>query len=107
MSRYVNIDQIIADIYEKWGCDPAYCVGVSDADAHEAKLDADHVEFLRSKPYIDIVRCKECKYCDTFPNQSDATMPLKCLNIRYGGVCPDWFCEHGERREPDEKSKTR
>lgn len=58
MSRYVNIDQIIADIYEKWGCDPAYYVGVSGADAHQAKLDADLIEFLRSKPYIDIVRCE-------------------------------------------------
>lgn len=46
----------------------------------------------------DVVRCKDCKYCDSFPNKSDATMPLKCLNIRYGGVCPDWFCEHGERK---------
>lgn len=64
MSRYVNIDQIIADIYEKWGCDPAYYVGVSGADAHEAKLNADLIEFLRSKPSIDIVRCGECKFFD-------------------------------------------
>lgn len=62
MSRYVNIDQIIADIFDKWGCDPAYYVGVSGADAYQAKLDADLIEFLRSKPYIDIVRCEECEF---------------------------------------------
>ena len=68
MSRYVNIDQIIADIYEKWGCDPAYYVGVSGADAHEAKLDADLIEFLQSKPSMDIVCCKNCtfRYTDIF-----------------------------------------
>ena len=59
MSRYVNIDQIIADIFDKWGCNPAYYVGVSGADAHEAKLDADLIEFLRSKPYIEIVIAPE------------------------------------------------
>ena len=62
MSRYVNLDQIIADIYEKWGCDPAYYVGVSGADAYQAKLDADLIEFLQSKPSIDIRRCKDCRY---------------------------------------------
>lgn len=62
MSRYVNIDQIIADIYEKWGCDPAYYVGVSGIDAYKGKLDADLIEFLQSKPSIDIVMCGECKF---------------------------------------------
>lgn len=61
MSRYVDIDQIAADIYKKWGCDPAYYVGVSDADAHEAKLDADLIEFLRSKPYVEL------SFPDPFP----------------------------------------
>lgn len=62
MSRYVDIDQIIADIFDKWGCDPAYYVGVSGADAHEAKLDADLIEFLNQQPSIDIVRCKDCNH---------------------------------------------
>lgn len=44
-----------------------------------------------------VVTCGECKYADSFtPTCTEATFPLKCLSIRYGGVYPDWFCEHGE-----------
>ena len=47
----------------------------------------------------EIVRCKDCRYSDTFPLDSDADMPMKCLGIRYGGVYPYWYSEHAERRE--------
>lgn len=47
-----------------------------------------------------VVLCKDCKHSDTFaPDCTDATFPLKCVSIRYGGVYPNWFCEHGEKRE--------
>lgn len=47
-----------------------------------------------------VVLCKDCIHSDIFaPDCTEATFPLKCLLIRYGGVCPDWFCEHGEKRE--------
>ena len=51
----------------------------------------------------EIMRCKDCVHSDTFPEGADNDMPLKCLGIRYGGVMPDWYCEHAERRtdEPD------
>lgn len=45
----------------------------------------------------EIIRCKDCKYSDTYPPDADNDMPLKCLGIRYGGVMPDWYCEHAER----------
>ena len=47
----------------------------------------------------EIIRCKDCKYSDTFPENADYDMPLKCLGIRYGGVFPDWYCEHAERKQ--------
>lgn len=71
MSRYVDIDQIIDDIYKKWGCDPAYYVGVSGADAHEAKLDADLIEFLNSKPCIDIKWVKNTCYGEQKENKNE------------------------------------
>lgn len=46
-----------------------------------------------------LVRCKDCRYSDTFPENADNDMPLKCLGIRYGGVFPDWYCEHAERKQ--------
>ena len=46
----------------------------------------------------EIVRCKDCLHSDTFPEGADNDMPLKCLDIRYGGAMPDWYCEHAERR---------
>ena len=59
---------------------------------------------VKSAPAVDavrVIRCKNCKYSDTFADTTTATTPLKCLNIRYGGVYPDWYCEHGERRDED------
>ena len=47
----------------------------------------------------ELVRCRDCKYSDVIYDTTLDTMPLKCLNIRYGGVMPDWYCEHGERRD--------
>ena len=59
-------------------------------------------EFLKvAKRLSDIpsavVRCKDCKHSDIITSEP-TEMPLKCLGVRYGGVYPDWFCEHGERR---------
>lgn len=56
-------------------------------------------EYDSAQSKVEVVRCGECKYSDTFPEVADSSMPLKCLNIRYGGVYPDWYCEHGQRRE--------
>ncbi len=48
----------------------------------------------------EVVTCGECAYADSFsPTCTEATFPLKCLSIRYGGVYPNWFCEHGERAQ--------
>lgn len=54
---------------------------------------------IEDAPTIEVVRCGECKYSDTYSGEEDCEMPLKCLSIRYGGVYPDWFCEHGKYRE--------
>ena len=57
---------------------------------------------LEVQPAVDavpVVRCRNCKYSDVIYDTTLDTMPLKCLDIRYGGVMPDWYCEHGERRD--------
>ena len=49
---------------------------------------------------IPVIRCKDCKYSDTFSDMTaEPHSQLKCLGIRYGGVEPMWYCEHGERKE--------
>lgn len=48
----------------------------------------------------EIVYCKDCKYSDTFSDMTaEPHSQLKCLGIRYGGVEPMWYCEHGKRKE--------
>lgn len=93
MSRYVNIDQIIADIYEKWGCDPAYIANDTPTGI-EARRDAKLIELLRSKPSIDIVRCGECEhyYKDHY---------FECA-FHSASVKPEDFCGFGERRKTNE-----
>lgn len=46
----------------------------------------------------EIITCKDCVHSDTFSKAGDNDMPLKCLDIRYGGVMPGWYCEHAERK---------
>ena len=58
------------------------------------------INAIMQLPYAqtEIITCKDCVHSDTFPEGADNDMPLKCLDIRYGGVMPDWYCEHAERR---------
>lgn len=42
-----------------------------------------------------VVRCKECKHCDTGINE-DGNKFWKCLGRHYGGVNPYDFCSYGE-----------
>lgn len=53
---------------------------------------------VRLKESRELVMCKSCKYADTFSDAENTDFPLKCLGIRYGGVQPNWYCEHGERK---------
>ena len=53
--------------------------------------------FPRDDYFPEVVQCKDCKYSDTYADCTKATFPLKCLSIRYGGVYPYWYCEHGEK----------
>lgn len=89
MSRYVNIDQIIADIYEKWGCDPAYIANDTPTGI-EARRDAELIERLRCTPGIHITTCRECEF---YRRGS-------CVHIKglVGGVDLDSYCSYGERR---------
>ena len=53
-----------------------------------------------------VVYCKDCKHSDTFIQDcTESAFPLKCLSVRYGGVFPLWFCEHGERKGGADMSK--
>ena len=82
MSRYVDIDRLEPQQFEN-----------SEVELGVLAYDYDVVQ---SEPYIDIVRCKECKYA----------------RMTYGGECKycekwsleeslyldgDFFCSYGER----------
>ena len=57
-------------------------------------------EWLNNLPSAqpEIVRCKDCKYGDTFHEFDDPEMPMKCIGHHYGGTYPDDFCSFAERR---------
>ena len=53
-----------------------------------------------------VVYCKDCKHNDAFSSDcAESTFPLKCLSVRYGGVFPLCFCEHGERNSGSDMRK--
>lgn len=68
-------------------------------DAHYPSWYAEKLKQIPTADVRPVVYCKDCKHSDTFsPDCTEATFPLKCLSVRYGGVFPLWFCEHGERK---------
>ena len=61
---------------------------------------ADCIEALEILPSADVqpvVRCKDCKYCDTGIDE-DGNHFLKCLGWVYGGTKEDDYCSHGVRK---------
>lgn len=60
-------------------------------------------ELVPSADVAEVVRCKDCRFHTTDPECFDefeiTDKPMMCVGIRYGGVDPDWFCEHGERMD--------
>ena len=81
----------------KTECNP---YGKPSLDFESGKKIIKHLKQMPSTQ-LEIIRCKDCIYSDTFPKDADNDMPLKGLGIRYGGVMPDWYCEHAEKREDD------
>lgn len=55
--------------------------------------------------WVEVVRCKECKWFAEFTYDGVPTGHGSCTNPKNGlGRCPqaDWFCADGERRTDDE-----
>ncbi len=51
------------------------------------------------KPHGELIRCKDCKYCDGGIDE-DGKPFLKCLSGRsYGGTNADDYCSLAERKE--------
>lgn len=88
MSRYIDADAVITAIAEFNKYEDELEYPYASDDLEEYKDDARLL--IEDAPYIDIVRCKECKWHDTC-----------CRNIY-----EDWrdatptdieYCSHGER----------
>lgn len=55
-----------------------------------------NLEVVTDADFVNVVRCKDCKYSEPYDGSTKATLRLKCLYR--SGVLENWFCEHGERR---------
>lgn len=107
MSRYIDADEQmtrIKQVYESMGVDThgiwnkqlAEAFKGSDVDAIRMCLHA-ILGAITQAPSIDIVRCKECKWCD---DGNGANRALICTNEYIDIDChPDFYCGYGERRE--------
>ena len=80
MSRYIDADAFIDDLYE-----------------HEFSnwCDKDEVSTLvNDAPSIDIVRCAECEYSDIYDDE------MFC-RLRTDDVKADDFCSYGEKKSDE------
>lgn len=67
--------------------------------ADEAFVDSMQIiQGLPSADVVEVVRCKDCKYCDTGIDE-DGNHFLKCLGWVYGGTKEDDYCSHGVRKD--------
>lgn len=98
MSRYIEVDAVITAIAEFNKYEDELEYPYASDDLEEYKDDARLL--IEDAPSIDIVRCKECRYCHR--NYVDMTPPYQhdyCYKFsRYMNA--DDFCSYGERREP-------
>ena len=86
MSRYIDVEWLEDNAKE-------YSLGYYDYDEYAVPLSA-----LDSAPSIDIVRCKECKYCV----DEGAQRALVCDNSYIDmDIHPDDYCSYGERKESE------
>ena len=80
MSRYIDIETIKPRQYEN-----------SEVELGVLAYDYDEVDAM---PFLDIVRCKECKY---WRNTDPQKIPT--ANIMCGHMHPDDYCSYGERED--------
>ena len=80
MSRYIDVNEFYDKMYE-W------------VRMHGGIIRNEMRAILEAVSYIDIVRCKECRYKDT---ELCAMYKLVVAGVRKY----DDFCSYGERREP-------
>lgn len=62
------------------------------------KIAVEAVKKLPTADVVEVVRCKDCKYCDTGIDE-DGNHFLKCLGWVYGGTKEDDYCSHGVRKD--------
>ena len=84
MSRYIDYDAIDYKHYQLHDKSEEFLNGVIYM-----------AERIEDAPSIDIVRCKECKWCD---DGNGANRALICTNEYIDIDChPDFYCGYGER----------
>ena len=93
MSRYIDADALIESV-----CHTADLGGwIGDTLRNIKRL---AVRYINSAPSIDIVRCKECRYCKkrrgTF--KGEPIIFYRCTENNRD-VEADDFCSYGERSE--------
>ena len=79
------------------------CEELPVAKHWDGHTEEDVTRLLTLPDVAEVVRCKDCRFHTTDPECFDefeiTDKPMMCVGIRYGGVDPDWFCEHGERMD--------
>ena len=53
---------------------------------------------------VEVIRCKNCKYCEAFDDE-EAAEPLIWCNLHEFGRKPDYYCADAERKDGDENGK--
>ena len=90
MSRYIEADKVLKELH----------LNHKDVIYIDKRDTAKRIEKIQG---IDLVRCKECKYCtkQKFTDGSGEIWEEEVCDYRnITAPLPDDYCSYGERREP-------
>lgn len=91
MSKYIDKEKLLDSVYQNTPLIPSMA-GMT-AEAMRLKI----AVLIDNFDSIDVVRCKDCKYCyeEGFVNVRNVCEK----HYDFGNVDDNWFCADGERRD--------
>ncbi len=99
--RYIKLEDlqkfpIRKDHYDKKNGDIRYVFGVEDM--------LEYAEYLPTADVVEVVRCRDCKYCIEHHYEEEGEKPYVKLSCKWSEYShqPNDYCSYGERREENE-----
>lgn len=95
MARYIDADALIPSEVHT-----VVVLKEGGTEVLESVLYAEQIDYAPTVDAVEVVRCKDCKYCKTWYFDKNGNSPSAICTFWNGvTVYKNGFCSNGERRE--------